>query len=310
MNIICEKFSAARLIVRRAVYLCVSLLILCSAAVTTVWAEEGATSSPEALLSTEPATALPAAPSVSVPVAGGPAILNDFSPFTLYQHADSIVKAVIFILVVASILSWTLWVGKTWELALYCRRMKKSLALLSGQTFLAPPLDTPAASCSDMANIALCELEQVKDGLQHRSATPHRSDNVKERVHARILRVEAAEVRRLTRGASVLATTSAVAPFIGLFGTVWGIMHSFISIAQSQTTNLSVVAPGIAEALFATALGLVVAIPAVILYNTVGRQISGYRILLADAITLTMCQLSHELERLDDQKHHTLANVG
>jgi biopolymer transport protein ExbB len=84
-------------------------------------------------------------------------------------------------------------------------------------------------------------------------------------------------------GTGVLATVGATAPFIGLFGTVWGIMNSFIGISKAQTTNLAVVAPGIAEALLATALGLVAAIPAVILYNQLGRSIAGYRVLARQA---------------------------
>ena len=81
----------------------------------------------------------------------------------------------------------------------------------------------------------------------------------------------------------MLATIGATAPFVGLFGTVWGIMNSFIGISKSQTTNLAVVAPGIAEALLATALGLAAAIPAVVIYNVFSRQIAGYRDLVGDA---------------------------
>ncbi len=97
-----------------------------------------------------------------------------------------------------------------------------------------------------------------------------------------LARIEARIGRRLTLGTGVLATIGATAPFVGLFGTVWGIMNSFIGISESQTTNLAVVAPGIAEALLATALGLVAAIPAVVIYNHFARQIAAYRALLAD----------------------------
>ena len=87
----------------------------------------------------------------------------------------------------------------------------------------------------------------------------------------------------LSRGTGLLAIVGSTAPFIGLFGTVWGIMNSFIGISEAQTTNLAVVAPGIAEALLATAIGLVAAIPAVIVYNIFARSIAGYAQLLADA---------------------------
>ena len=101
-------------------------------------------------------------------------------------------------------------------------------------------------------------------------------DGIKERVASRLERIEANGGRGMTRGTGILATIGAIAPFVGLFGTVWGIMNSFIGISKSQTTNLAVVAPGIAEALLATAIGLVAAIPAVIIYNHFARVTKGY----------------------------------
>jgi len=98
--------------------------------------------------------------------------------------------------------------------------------------------------------------------------------------------------RQVSRGVGILATTGATAPFVGLFGTVWGIMNSFIGISESHTTNLAVVAPGIAEALLATALGLVAAIPAVVIYNHLARVISGYRTLLGDASAQLLLMVS------------------
>src|SRR5208282_863791 len=95
--------------------------------------------------------------------------------------------------------------------------------------------------------------------------------------------IEMAVGRKISRGTGVLATIGSTAPFVGLFGTVWGIMNSFIGISRAQTTNLAVVAPGIAEALLATAFGLVAAIPAVVIYNVFARSIAGYRLVLADA---------------------------
>ncbi|WP_372841725.1 MotA/TolQ/ExbB proton channel family protein, partial [Phaeovulum sp.] len=101
----------------------------------------------------------------------------------------------------------------------------------------------------------------------------------------------------LQRGTGLLATIGAVGPFVGLFGTVWGIMNSFVSIAQSQTTNLAVVAPGIAEALLATAVGLGAAIPAVVIYNALSRVIAGHRADLADAGALLLVIAGRDLER-------------
>jgi biopolymer transport protein ExbB len=101
----------------------------------------------------------------------------------------------------------------------------------------------------------------------------------------------------MIRGTGVLATVGATAPFVGLFGTVWGIMNSFIGISRQHTTNLAVVAPGIAEALLATALGLVAAIPAVVMYNLFSRWNAGYRALLADASAAIMRLISRDLDR-------------
>src|SRR3546814_481112 len=113
----------------------------------------------------------------------------------------------------------------------------------------------------------------------------------------RFSRIEAAGSRRMMRATGLLATIGATAPFVGLFGTVWGIMNSFIGISEAQTTNLAVVAPGIAEALLATALGLVAAVPAVVIYNMFSRAIGGYRALLADAAAEVMRLVSRDLDR-------------
>src|SRR5207253_9267989 len=104
----------------------------------------------------------------------------------------------------------------------------------------------------------------------------------KDRIASGLEHIEASFSRRINRGTAVLATIGATAPFVGLFGTVWGIMNSFIGISKSHTTNLAIVAPGIAEALLATAFGLAAAIPAVVIYNLFARQITGYRATLAD----------------------------
>jgi biopolymer transport protein ExbB len=104
--------------------------------------------------------------------------------------------------------------------------------------------------------------------------------------------VQATMTRQISRGTGLLATIGATAPFVGLFGTVWGIMNSFIGISESHTTNLAVVAPGIAEALLATAMGLVAAIPAVVIYNHLVRVIGGYRTLLDDASAQLLLMIS------------------
>jgi biopolymer transport protein ExbB len=122
-------------------------------------------------------------------------------------------------------------------------------------------------------------------------------EGFKERVELRLSRVEAAMSRRIARGTGMLATIGATAPFVGLFGTVWGIMNSFIGISEAHTTNLAVVAPGIAEALLATAMGLIAAIPAVVIYNHLVRMISAYRALLGDATAQVMLLISRDQGR-------------
>ncbi|WP_040848759.1 tonB-system energizer ExbB, partial [Nitrospirillum viridazoti] len=122
-------------------------------------------------------------------------------------------------------------------------------------------------------------------------------EGVKERVILRLERLEAKARRAIVRGTGVLATIGATAPFVGLFGTVWGIMNSFIGISKTQTTSLAVVAPGIAEALLATATGLVAAIPAVVVYNVFARKVDGYRVLLADVSAGVLRLVSRDLDR-------------
>jgi biopolymer transport protein ExbB len=120
---------------------------------------------------------------------------------------------------------------------------------------------------------------------------------LKERIAWQSERIEMAAGSKISRGTGVLATIGATAPFVGLFGTVWGIMDSFIGISKAHTTNLAVVAPGIAEALLATALGLVAAIPAVMIYNVLARSTAQYRALIGDASAQAMKLVSRDLDR-------------
>jgi biopolymer transport protein ExbB len=119
---------------------------------------------------------------------------------------------------------------------------------------------------------------------------------LKERVGSLLARSDARTSGHLRRGTGLLATIGATAPFVGLFGTVWGIMNAFVGISESGTTNLAVVAPGIAEALLATAIGLVAAIPAVVIYNHFSRAIAAYRLLLGDAAAAIERLVSRDLD--------------
>jgi biopolymer transport protein ExbB len=131
---------------------------------------------------------------------------------------------------------------------------------------------------------------------------------IKERIGTRLARLEIAAGREMNRGTGLLATIGATAPFVGLFGTVWGIMNSFVGISKAQTTNLAVVAPGIAEALLATAVGLFAAIPAVIIYNQFARSIGAYRALLGDASAEILRLVSRDLDR--GQRQLSLAKAA
>jgi biopolymer transport protein ExbB len=123
------------------------------------------------------------------------------------------------------------------------------------------------------------------------------AEGIKTRIATRLNRIEALIGRRAARGTGVLASIGSCAPFVGLFGTVWGIMDSFVGISRMQTTNLAVVAPGIAEALLATACGLVAAIPAVLIYNAFARIVAGYRLLLGDLSAAVLTLASRDLDR-------------
>jgi len=122
-------------------------------------------------------------------------------------------------------------------------------------------------------------------------------EGIKERAASSFAEIVRAEGRRVRTGMGLLATVGAISPFVGLFGTVWGIMNSFIGISKSQTTNLAVVAPGIAEALLATAIGLAAAIPAVIIYNHFSRVTKGYLELVSRASGAAGRLLSRDLDR-------------
>jgi biopolymer transport protein ExbB len=206
-----------------------------------------------------------------------PLLPHNLSPWGMFLNADIVVKAVMIGLAFASLTTWTVWLAKTVELALARRRARRRISTLE----TGRGLGDAARTCGE-ARDAIAQLIQSAAREAELSGGIV-DDGFKERVALRLERVEAAMTRQVSRGTGILATIGATAPFVGLFGTVWGIMNSFIGISESHTTNLAVVAPGIAEALLATALGLVAAIPAVVIYNHLARVISGYRTLLGDA---------------------------
>jgi biopolymer transport protein ExbB len=233
-------------------------------------------------------------PSVVAPSASSGTLPHDLSPWGMYQAADIVVKAVMIGLALASFVTWTVWVAKAVELWAAKRRLKSAIRRIGAAPSLGAAVETFARSGGTGGTLVRAAGEEVARSLP---VLDHvEGQGVKERVTSRLSRIEANAGRRIALGTGVLATIGATAPFVGLFGTVWGIMNSFIGISQSQTTNLAVVAPGIAEALLATALGLVAAIPAVIIYNVFARAIAGYKLLLADASAGVERLVSWELD--------------
>jgi len=217
---------------------------------------------------------------------------RDLSPWGMFMAADIVVKAVMVGLVFASVLTWTIWFAKTIELMAARRRLRAAIeALNAARSWSEVTARVPSSNESAAA------LVRAADAELRLSADAMSSDGVKERIASRLERLEVAAGRRMIRGTGILASIGATAPFVGLFGTVWGIMNSFIGISKSHTTNLAVVAPGIAEALLATALGLVAAIPAVVMYNMFARWIAGYRALHADAAAEILRIVSRDLDR-------------
>ncbi|KWU48549.1 MULTISPECIES: tonB-system energizer ExbB [Pseudomonas] len=222
---------------------------------------------------------------------------HDLSPWGMYQNADVVVKAVMIGLAIASIITWTIWIAKGFELLGAKRRLRSEIAHLKKATTLKEASDT-ATKKGTLANLL------VHDALEEMrlSANTREKEGIKERVSFRLERLVAACGRNMSSGTGVLATIGSTAPFVGLFGTVWGIMNSFIGIAKTQTTNLAVVAPGIAEALLATALGLVAAIPAVVIYNVFARSIAGYKAQVSDASAEVLLLVSRDLDHLPTER--------
>jgi biopolymer transport protein ExbB len=215
---------------------------------------------------------------------------RDLSPWGMFLNADPVVKAVLIGLAFASLVTWTVWLAKSIEIFFAKRRVRAASKALAGIRSLEnQQLAEIQGEVAQFLGAAATELK-LSPGLAD-------NDGIKERIASRLERIEANCGRRILRGTGVLATIGATAPFVGLFGTVWGIMNSFIGISKAHTTNLAVVAPGIAEALLATALGLAAAIPAVVIYNMFARSIAGYRAGLGDAAAEVLRLVSRDLER-------------
>lgn len=202
-----------------------------------------------------------------------PAVNLDLSPQSLYQNAQPIVQGIILLLLLCSVVTWTIAIFKFIQLNVNKINLAKSLKKL--HTLHSFTQITQEKHSNSLTNKMLKETKEELD-----LSAPHFDHSLKQRIEQRLAQLIQLEINQKRTGIGLLATIGSVSPFIGLFGTVWGIMNSFVGIAQTKTTDLYAVAPGIAEALFATALGLVAAIPAVVLYNLFIKSLKNYQLQL------------------------------
>jgi biopolymer transport protein ExbB len=239
----------------------------------------------------EPTVALPKSPPRVTDALLPSALPRDLSPWGMFLSAVPLVKIVMVGLAFASLATWTVWLAKTIEIWNARRAARKGLEVLASAKSLRAAEKALAQTRTPVARFVAAAAGEAdrSDALA--------PEGVKDRAAILLSRIEAQAGRVIARGTGVLATIGATAPFVGLFGTVWGIMDSFIGISKTNTTNLAVVAPGIAEALLATAMGLFAAIPAVVMYNAFARGIAGYRAMLGDAAAEVLRHLSRDLDR-------------
>ncbi len=212
------------------------------------------------------------------------------TPWQMVTTADLVVQAVMALLLLASLATWTLLVAKGIELVTAHRRLHAALRAVATAEGL--PADVPGPVARRLVAAAEAEIA-LSANLP--------AEGVKDPIALRLRRVEHQAGRQMARGTGVLASIGSCGPFVGLFGTVWGIMNSFVGISQAQTTNLAVVAPGIAEALLATATGLAAAIPAVLIYNLFARALGGYRATLGDLSAVVLAHAARTLDRAHAQ---------
>jgi biopolymer transport protein ExbB len=232
---------------------------------------------PAPVAAVQPAPAAAATATATAPVDGGQSpksttmVLRELSPWSMFLSADILVKAVMIGLAFASLVTWTIFIAKMIELSLVQSRLRAALGKISDSRSLAEAQFALGAKGSVLSTLLSAAMREAR-----LSAGISSDNGIKERAASSFAEIVRAEARRIRLGMGLLATIGATSPFVGLFGTVWGIMNSFIGISKSQTTNLAVVAPGIAEALFTTAMGLLAAVPAVVFYNRFVNEIGRY----------------------------------
>jgi biopolymer transport protein ExbB len=257
-----------------------------------------------AAASAAPAAAPDAAPAAApdaTPTKVGGANAGHLGPFEMFMDAEVLVKVVMIGLLVCSLLSWTILILKIFEFASMNRITNRFLETFRGAKSItdmgkiAEAEEFAGNPLADMAAAASAEVELSRQAGLH-VAGEHRDTTIM-RAQSAVGAVQASLSRRLSSGMQFLATVGSTGPFIGLFGTVYGIMHSFIGIANSNTTNLAVVAPGIAEALLATGLGLFAAIPSVVFYNYFQTMITAYGSRTEGFVAELMNAISRQLDK-------------
>ena len=218
--------------------------------------------------------------------------MGELSPWSMFMSADVVVKAVMIGLAFASLITWTVFIAKMIELSVIQRKVRSALNRISDVRSLSEAQFALGSKQGVLPALLAASMREAR-----LSAGISSDAGIKERAASSCAEIVRAESRRVRVGMGLLATIGATSPFVGLFGTVWGIMNSFIGISKAQTTNLAVVAPGIAEALLATAIGLVAAIPAVVIYNLFARAIAAQKARLSDTSAEVMRHLSRDLDR-------------
>jgi biopolymer transport protein ExbB len=301
----------------RAIYRALFALAMLSLAQPSFAQQKAAPAAPQAPVSSQPSTVAAPAPAAAVqsaPAADAAATpsdssrslksttvaLRELSPWSMFLAADILVKAVMIGLAFASLVTWTIFIAKMIELSVVQGKLRAALGKISDARSLSEAQFALGAKDSVLSSLLAAAMREAR-----LSAGISSDSGIKERVASSFAEIVRAEARRIRLGMGLLATIGATSPFVGLFGTVWGIMNSFIGISKSQTTNLAVVAPGIAEALLATAFGLIAAIPAVIIYNHFTRVTKGHIELVGRSSGVAGRLLSRDLDRT-----HTSSLVG
>jgi biopolymer transport protein ExbB len=245
-------------------------------------------------LAATPAPAIATAPAEATATTPAPAAARRTDLYSIVMHAHWVVQAVMALLAVAAFVALVIFIHKTAEFSLAFRRLTRTARTLAAASDLAGA----AAAVGSRPGPGAEMIRAAQAELALAVAEPALRAGVRERTSSALARIDSAAAQRLRTGTGILASIGSLAPFIGLFGTVFGIMNSFLAIAETKTTNLAVVAPGIAEALLATAIGLAAAIPAVLVYNICARRLARYRHRLGDVAAAAERLQSRALDRL------------